>query len=1658
MDDNRILWLKCSISNLLGVYEPETVHNAVLRHKEDFNAFLESKYTKNKDINKVLVYIWRTFYDKLVEEEITVLEEVPRPPKPEKIEKKGKKGAKGAAKAGGKEGAAGKKPPPGAAKKAAEKGRKKGGEEASQSAAEITSIKEEPSIRDTDAESAIEGEKEEGEQKSDVVAKKVAAKKKRKTTASPESPPTYREVKKIVPAFVKTPLVHCHFGDMNMAGVDPTTKFVYFIRKDINGIPFYSDINECFAEMPKRFLLGTVRGSMLKTVGVSLDQIFKPAIRFQFREPKLMEQKRMEGYEGPHADVSVSTEIKDSGPGLLELSKPSEFRLKALKQKKKLEKEAKKRKTLYKIKEERKSQKEAMGESLVDDEEDVEEEAVMKALIAESKRLSSDEEDEKLEIRLTIAERWDKLLRETHAKIEQQRRDSEKVSEKLPPLQEGLNKNLCDFELEVKWTMEHMVWAFNLPTSYVAEGQEDVEYEESKVRIPIDTKRPHMIPTYKLAQLEDVLHGWVLYIEGRLKLLQEKPLDEFTPMAEYRLWHYRELELNTILEQLKSEFVTTLVGYLKQKKSKSLKHWNEVIEKAEARYHLAKENADYVATVTDYLEKIRTSESFKMSTLLIPNVMVGLRHIWTMSSYYCHDDKMQILLCQISNVFTEKIKKIIAFDKIFRYSAKFTYDTAKSSENLLRCWKTAYLMSRKHIEESGVGSRWEFDRNALFNEVDHISRISRDIATIGGVFIQYENLFGTRLKSIITSPAMVDDLMRKVYRLLDDMLTSIDYDVFLPSNWENWEYTLDTFNRRLDSLESEAKGVIERCITMLRSSELGLELLRDINRMDTREALKEFMSTKHDNLLRYFVSEINNVEYEYINNKKNPPIGKHQPANIGAIQWTRLLSNKLKMSVLAFKRMENEPSIKNSYLKRTAFKAYFELVKKMYTFENSLFERYSTRATYVVNAIMRKNILRVEISNKDTLAYISDACDSLKLRGKKMVDESRGSGQAGGPSGFIRKITKFTVIATLIQWFVSRKSKTDVHIQRAQHFVRIMRNAKNKLSDKDKFCLKQCDLLLRVSSQEGLPTWRSLVGDHALVEYEMQFTVNLTRDVFEILFEGQQFEHFGFQLPTVLRTAIMKKEMLFNDFEAVSDVIDNYNHILGELSLSEVNFLRDHLYETEVAIQVGVSRYTWQSFNIKKYTESVSSLLRKLQSIVSQINYIRIDIRNRIEQMKKFNLFSLDDITAEKREPMIQFSAAAESSSSTESTESDQPHHHHHHKVQIVRIKESEESISEEKAECGIGVYHCHIYMERLEQFRTEKCSAMKRLYDSLGPVLIKLESLVLGSFTGRSDKMREYYNVWEEQTFRSLLDWSFKNLECFLERLLSKKPMFEVNAVLVLSEIMLEPSSSQIKNMIVHAVKDFLERLRLFIRWMDGTCLLCAPIENVEGFKYNFTFYEDIVKYGGITDLVVKIQEMGTRVVDDAKSCVMKFRKYYNLWAFDKETICDKFVDRGVPLVQLDEKFAFYANIIEELQQLPTAFNIQCIRLNLKPLLDSICQHAQEWCTTLGEKLAAKNVKNIDKMRLEIKELSTNLNRATKELSDFKLVMQTIDTIQTTTLTKEVKIHEMQEAYTILSEHRILVLEKISFPLIRGYVFVKLSMTYLTPAYLERQYNKIFF
>lgn len=113
--------------------------------------------------------------------------------------------------------------------------------------------------------------------------------------------------------------------------------------------------------------------------------------------------------------------------------------------------------------------------------------------------------------------------------------------------------------------------------------------------------------------------------------------------------------------------------------------------------------------------------------------MVGLRHIWTMSNYFCYDANMEVLIQKISYVFTQKVKEIIKLNNIFSRTATEAYNLARNCAHLLLAWKKMYMGTRAYIENSGVGSRWEFNKTVLFDDVDHCARISQDIANIAEV-------------------------------------------------------------------------------------------------------------------------------------------------------------------------------------------------------------------------------------------------------------------------------------------------------------------------------------------------------------------------------------------------------------------------------------------------------------------------------------------------------------------------------------------------------------------------------------------------------------------------------------------------------------------------------------------------------------------------------------------------------------------------------------------------------------------------------------------------------------------------------------------------------------------------------------------------------------
>ncbi|XP_058811885.1 dynein axonemal heavy chain 10 isoform X1 [Topomyia yanbarensis] len=1603
--DYRFRWVRDHLCRTLGVDEPRYIESVLNEFYDELMAFFDDEISDHREDQKRILFAYRTFYDKLVEEEVVALEPVGPmlATEPELIlkEKKGKK-----------------------AKKKKKKAKPK-----------------KPRKLDADQDRGPETALGAGASGDNELV----------------------EVTRIVSTSVKTPIVHVCFGFIPEDKIDPTIRYLYMIRRYSAPVARFYTFEDCCAEMPHYVLMGCMKGSVVNSAKDSLERLFKPAVEHQFREPNVERPKP----EKEEKEEDLTRAASRTSVVLMDYSKPSDFRMKAIQA----------HKAGHRVMGDDSKVELGSGQSLS-------ETPSSESNLTQTKASEVTVESEVV-IKETPSEKWTNLLEVADTKIQADHEKQRSAPVKQGPMKENLNQNLERFIEVLDWTMSHVRYDFGMPTQYNAPGQENITIDEDKFKVKVDINRTTVEDLTTLQQ-EEIVEGWSIYIRKVLRESMEREPDEYTPMAEYNLWLVRELEYNSIIEQLKSPFVIQVFDALKDNECAVLQSWPALLKELKGALCLARDNVEHLAMLQKYLLKIKTEEDFNFILSIIPNVTIILRHIWTMSDYYSKDRNMLTLLGQISYVFAEKVKILINVDTIFKHSASYVFRCATNCAEMLRAWKKSYMDTRAQIEKSGIGSRWEFDRNILFRDVDHMTRLSQDTANVAKVFIEFENMFDHNLKMMISDPEEVDNILTKVYRLINHII-SVDYDMFAPSNLANWEATLEYFYKGVEQVEHEARIALDQCIGALRSADLGLQLIKNLNRMETRQTLANHLSSKYENIMKQFLAEVGMVEHEFLKNKSNPPLQRNQPNHVGAIFWERSLLSFIRKSMTAFREFESVPRSSNSgapagdegrdgmalvrvgatnlvegggdgpggdsLQKRSAFSQYIGLVKNIRDYEKENFQQFTAYGTRIVNTVLKRNILKLEFC--EPIYELEQLKRTARTKREARAQHSR------RPSALMAATEKgkYSNIATAVRWIVNRPESLNPELTLAQTLVRASRNTPTPVTTTGsdtvgvhtparEFKIKQAQLMVSAVSQKKLPTWREVIGDSVLIEFKLQFAVNFSYDIFDAISEGQQFEYMGFTLSPAIRTAIMRKKQLFTDVEHVTKMVNDYNDMVLRLAAPEIHFLRGHLYEVETIIQAGLGRFTWQSFNIQAYCERCQQFMKSLSSLVSQIGHISSDIKSRIDKLESFAMFEFDPVagkTKEKRPAATEIVLKTPSRGVKEHTHPPHHHHHHHHHhhqhhSSHTHQQDPTEDGADDQLEAAAaaaertggkprkpkrvsiwemsrddGVKPCRDYFQALELERTAKTTRLVKLYDSIGPILIKLESLVLGTYTGECRELKFYYNYWEKQIFTCFSRFTTKNLEKFMHDLQQEHPLFEVDATLVVPEILIKPSAAEVYGIVINSVTDFLQRLKSFRRWMAETCL---PVPSNE--TYTFTFFEDVVQIPKVCELVMNLQQTIQNLVADVLAYLKCWQKYKNLWMYEKMSVCEKFLSQNLPLVRLDEKFIFYTQIVNDLERHRPYHDLKSIRINLQPLIKSIIDHAVEWRNTLGNILAARTRRQMVELNDHMQNLRTELDRNVKELSHFKSVMQTINTIQTTTLTVELRIHEMQETYNILQEHRI--------------------------------------
>ena len=88
------------------------------------------------------------------------------------------------------------------------------------------------------------------------------------------------------------------------------------------------------------------------------------------------------------------------------------------------------------------------------------------------------------------------------------------------------------------------------------------------------------------------------------------------------------------------------------------------------------------------------------------------------------------------------------------------------AKKMLDTWQESYLEVRAKIEASGRDSRWEFDRNRLFERTKYMADICQNLHNVAQVLEEFYNIFGPELKSVTGDPKRIEDVLKRVDALV----------------------------------------------------------------------------------------------------------------------------------------------------------------------------------------------------------------------------------------------------------------------------------------------------------------------------------------------------------------------------------------------------------------------------------------------------------------------------------------------------------------------------------------------------------------------------------------------------------------------------------------------------------------------------------------------------------------------------------------------------------------------------------------------------------------------------------------------------------------------------------------------------------------------------
>uniref|UniRef100_A0A7N8Y270 Dynein axonemal heavy chain 10 n=1 Tax=Mastacembelus armatus TaxID=205130 RepID=A0A7N8Y270_9TELE len=482
-----------------------------------------------------------------------------------------------------------------------------------------------------------------------------------------------------------------------------------------------------------------------------------------------------------------------------------------------------------------------------------------------------------------------------------------------------------------------------------------------------------------------------------------------------------------------------------------------------------------------------------------------------------------------------------------------------------------------------------------------------------------------------------------------------------------------------------------------------------------------------------------------------------------------------------------------------------------------------------------------------------------------------------------------------------------------------------------------------------------------------RYTVNFATEIREIILETNHLVTMGYSVPSLVQNVALQEHKIIKCVDDLKNLVNRYHSVMD--SLSEIMFimLAQKISVVTKEMEFGSKRLNWTSLGIPDFIERGIQVISKFESVVNQIQKNEKDINSSLQSMVMANLLK-------------------------------------------VPFPDTSNNIPSVKEFCGC-----------IERERVKTVNMLTRKYADIGPLLTKIEHLIMETTSGKAKCMADYYIHWEHNVFDALTKMVLRSIQAFNMALMGNTALFQIDAILSAPKIVLQPQSSEIYWLILQCVRDCVESTKQFVRWMHGSCIECPPQPvGSEDETITFSFYSDVWQHPQINESAMIVSQNIQRLLLSVDRYLKHWKRYSPLWEKKKDIVNEKFAAKKPSCVMYDDKLQFLARINQDVKLEPLFKNDHIICLNLAPLAHTVQEIAESWISSLGALFNKPAKEDLFKLRDELMELSSKLKQSPDTFEDLKSVLGTISDIRDKSLDVEMRFTDIKERYRTMAMYKV--------------------------------------